>query len=123
MPFLRRAVRRAPRHAVRRGGFAGAAVLALSLLAAACGSSTSSSVGSASSPSAAASGTVNWEWELPTSWDPVTSSAGWDVHALGLVYALDHHPQPGRHGWTRPGDVLEVRPQREERDVHAAAGS
>src|SRR5450631_1143973 len=87
MPFLRRAVRRAPRHAVRRGGFAGAAVLALSLLAAACGSSTSSSVGSASSPSAAASGTVNWEWELPTSWDPVTSSAGWDVHALGLVYA------------------------------------
>ena len=34
-----------------------------------------------------ASGTLNWEWELPTSWDPVTSSAGWDMHALGLVYA------------------------------------
>ena len=90
MPFLRRAVRRAPRHVVRRGALAGAAVLALSLLAAACGStssSTSSSVGSASSASAGASGTLNWEWELPTSWDPVTSSAGWDVHALGLVYA------------------------------------
>src|SRR5882757_7224967 len=79
MPFLRRAV--------RRGALAGAAALALSLLAAACGSSTSSSVGSASSASAGASGTVNWEWELPTSWDPVTSSAGWDVLALGLVYA------------------------------------
>src|SRR3984885_8033598 len=89
MPFLRRAVRRAPRHVVRRGALAGAAVLALSLLAAACGStsSTSSSVGSASSASAGASGTLNWEWELPTSWDPVTSSAGWDVHVLGLVYA------------------------------------
>ena len=87
MPFLRRAVHRAPRHAVRRGALTGAAALALSLLAAACGSSTSSSVGSASSASAGASGTLNWEWELPTSWDPVTSSAGWDVHALGLVYA------------------------------------
>jgi len=89
MPFLRRAVSRAPRHAVRRGALTGAAVLALSLLAAACGSSssTSSPVGSASSATAGASGTLNWEWELPTSWDPVTSSAGWDVHALGLVYA------------------------------------
>ena len=38
-------------------------------------------------PPAGASGTLNWEWELPTSWDPVTSSAGWDMHALGLVYA------------------------------------
>ena len=36
---------------------------------------------------AGASGTLNWEWELPTSWDPVTSSAGWDMHVLGLVYA------------------------------------
>ena len=89
MPFPRRAV---PGGALRpatarRGALAGAAVLALSLLAAACGSSTSSSAGSASSASAGPTGTLNWEWELPTSWDPVTSSAGWDVHALGLVYA------------------------------------
>jgi peptide/nickel transport system substrate-binding protein len=32
-------------------------------------------------------GTVKWGWDLPTSWDPITSSAGWDVHALSLVYA------------------------------------
>ena len=46
-----------------------------------------------------ASGTLNWEWELPTSWDPVTSSAGWDMHVLGLVYAsittLDPAGNPG----------------------------
>ncbi|MFD8968685.1 ABC transporter substrate-binding protein [Streptomyces sp. NPDC059568] len=32
-------------------------------------------------------GTLKWGWALPTSWDPVTSSAGWDVHSLSLVYA------------------------------------
>ncbi|MFI9100327.1 ABC transporter substrate-binding protein [Streptomyces fildesensis] len=32
-------------------------------------------------------GTLKWGWALPTSWDPVTSSAGWDVHVLSLVYA------------------------------------
>lgn len=32
-------------------------------------------------------GTLKWGWDLPTSWDPITSSAGWDVHALSLVYA------------------------------------
>ena len=64
-----------------------AAVIAASMLAAACGSASSSPAGSASVTSAGASGTLNWEWELPTSWDPVTSTAGWDVHVLGLVYA------------------------------------
>jgi peptide/nickel transport system substrate-binding protein len=60
--------------------------LALSVLAAACGSTAGGSAGGPAS-SAGASGTLNWEWTLPTSWDPVTSSAGWDVHVLGLVYA------------------------------------
>ncbi len=115
MPYLRRVVNRAPRRAVRRGALAGAAVLALSLLAAACGSSTSSSVASGSSASAAPSGTLNWEWELPTSWDPVTSSAGWDVHALGLVYASITTLDPSGTVRTRPSDVLEVRRQRQER--------
>ena len=103
MSFLQRALRGGtPRHATaRRGGIAGAAVLALSLLAAACGSSTSSSAGSASSASAGPTGTLNWEWELPTSWDPVTSSAGWDVHALGLVYASITMLDP--HGTAEPG--------------------
>jgi peptide/nickel transport system substrate-binding protein len=40
-----------------------------------------------SAGSGAPSGTLNWEWDLPTSWDPVTSSAGWDNHVLSLVYA------------------------------------
>jgi peptide/nickel transport system substrate-binding protein len=35
----------------------------------------------------ATGGTLKWGWALPTSWDPVTSSAGWDVHVLSLVYA------------------------------------
>jgi peptide/nickel transport system substrate-binding protein len=77
MPLRRRAVRPA---------IAGiAAVLAVSLLAA-CGKSADPSDPSAAG-GAGANGTVNWEWALPTSWDPVTSSAGWDVHVLGLVYA------------------------------------
>lgn len=29
---------------------------------------------------------LTWGWSLPTSWDPVTSTAGWDTHALALVY-------------------------------------
>ena len=73
-----------------RGAAAAASVVAIAALAA-CGSSSPSGSAAAGSGSAAAasgaSGTLNWEWELPTSWDPVTSSAGWDMHVLGLVYA------------------------------------
>ncbi|WP_405578729.1 ABC transporter substrate-binding protein [Streptomyces sp. NBC_01190] len=53
--------------------------------------------GSAGGAAAAGSGSsvLKWGWSLPTSWDPVFSSAGWDVHALSLVYAgltkLDPH--------------------------------
>lgn len=60
------------------------------LLATACSSSSGGSSSTATSSAASttgASGTLNWEWELPSSWDPVTSTEGWDVHALGLVYA------------------------------------
>jgi peptide/nickel transport system substrate-binding protein len=74
----------------RRVLAAAAALVAISAVAA-CGSGGSSTAASAAaagaSGSSGASGTLNWEWELPTSWDPVTSSAGWDMHALGLVYA------------------------------------
>jgi ABC-type transport system substrate-binding protein len=52
-----------------------------SLLLAACGSGGSAVTGGG------AAETLRWGWDLPTSWDPVTSSAGWDVHALSLVYA------------------------------------
>jgi peptide/nickel transport system substrate-binding protein len=75
------------------------AALALSLAAAACSSSSSTTTSSAVLANAGPSGTLNWEWELPTSWDPVTSSAGWDMHVLGLVYAsittLDPAGNPG----------------------------
>jgi peptide/nickel transport system substrate-binding protein len=53
-------------------------------LVSACGTSTTPA---ASTSSTAAGGTLNWEWQLPTSWDPVESTAGWDVHALSLVYS------------------------------------
>lgn len=40
-----------------------------------------------SAPSTAPTTTeLTWGWALPTSWDPVTSTAGWDTHALALVY-------------------------------------
>jgi peptide/nickel transport system substrate-binding protein len=71
----------------RRGLGAGLAALAASVLIAACGGAGGTAAGSGTAAPGGAGGTVNWEWELPTSWDPVTSSAGWDMHALGLVYA------------------------------------
>jgi peptide/nickel transport system substrate-binding protein len=75
------------------------AAVALSLAGAACSSSSPSTPSSAALTNTGASGTLNWEWELPTSWDPVTSSAGWDMHVLGLVYAsittLDPAGNPG----------------------------
>jgi peptide/nickel transport system substrate-binding protein len=57
------------------------------LLAVACSSGGGTTASSGTASTTTASGTLNWEWELPTSWDPVTSSAGWDMHVLGLVYA------------------------------------
>ncbi|MGW8481644.1 ABC transporter substrate-binding protein [Microbacterium sp. NPDC055903] len=38
------------------------------------------------SGSSDAASSLTWGWNLPTSWDPVTSTAGWDTHALALVY-------------------------------------
>ena len=55
----------------------------------ACGS------GSAAGGAAGSAGTLRFGWALPTSWDPIYSSAGWDVHDLSLVYSaltkLDAH--------------------------------
>ncbi|WP_345648931.1 ABC transporter substrate-binding protein [Streptomyces tremellae] len=57
----------------------------------ACGGQATSALGGAGS-------TLKWGWDLPSSWDPVTSSAGWDVHTLSLVYSaltkLDEHGAP-----------------------------
>ena len=68
----------------RRGFFGLGLGAGGSLLLAACGASA---VGAATASGSGPGGTVKWGWDLPTSWDPVTSSAGWDVHALSLVYA------------------------------------
>ncbi|MGW6059224.1 ABC transporter substrate-binding protein [Streptomyces sp. NPDC055189] len=43
--------------------------------------------GESTAGGAGGGGVLKWGWDLPTSWDPVTSSAGWDVHSLSLVYA------------------------------------
>ncbi len=53
-----------------------------SVLLAACGSGSD-----ADSATGKEGGTLRWGWSTVTSWDPVTSSAGWDVHALSLAYA------------------------------------
>jgi ABC-type transport system substrate-binding protein len=80
MPVRRRGARRTTTIII-------AAAFALSLLATACSENSSTTSDPSSVTAAGVSGTLNWEWELPTSWDPVTSTAGWDVHVLGLVYA------------------------------------
>ncbi|MCK9900590.1 ABC transporter substrate-binding protein [Frankia sp. Cpl3] len=53
-----------------------------SILLAACGGDDASGTSAGGS-----GGTLRWGWALVTSWDPITSAAGWDVHALSLVYA------------------------------------
>jgi ABC-type transport system substrate-binding protein len=50
--------------------------------------------GGSSVASGTSSGKITWAWQLPTTWDPVTSSAGSDVQMLALTYdpltALDN---------------------------------
>lgn len=75
--------------------FAPLAALAVASLAlTACGTS--------SAPTSTEPGTsLTWGWNLPTSWDPVTSTAGWDTHALSLVY--DGLTQLDPNGVVQPG--------------------
>ena len=47
----------------------------------ACGGGSSSA-----GASAGGAGVITWAWQLPTTWDPVTSSAGSDVQMLALTY-------------------------------------
>lgn len=84
------------RRSVRRLAAAAAA-----LLLSACGTAEANSGGGAPSGNGGPSGTVKFGWALPTSWDPVTSSAGWDVHALSLVY--DGLTQEDEKGNAVPG--------------------
>jgi ABC-type transport system substrate-binding protein len=73
-------------------------LLLLALLAACSGGAggTSSSDGTPDPD-----GTLIWGWHLPTSWDPVASTAGQDVHALALAY--DALVQQEDNGDARPG--------------------
>lgn len=57
-----------------------AAATAATLALAGCAGATAAPSDSAGTTS------LTWGWALPTSWDPVTSTAGWDTHALALVY-------------------------------------
>lgn len=57
-----------------------AAATAATLALAGCAGATAAPSESEGSTS------LTWGWALPTSWDPVTSTAGWDTHALALVY-------------------------------------
>lgn len=90
MPVIRPRPRARLRSRLTYRSAAAAASLAAVSALVACGSSAGGSATGGSGQAAAsggASGTINWEWQLPTSWDPVTSSAGWDMHVLGLAYA------------------------------------
>jgi len=59
----------------------------------ACSGGTTTSGGAAGAVGGS-TGTISWAWQLPTSWDPVLSSAGSDVQMLALAYdaltALDN---------------------------------
>jgi peptide/nickel transport system substrate-binding protein len=61
----------------------------------ACGTGSTTPITGSGGGVAGGSGTISWAWQLPTTWDPVTSSAGSDVQMLALVYdaltALDEH--------------------------------
>jgi peptide/nickel transport system substrate-binding protein len=64
-----------------RRGFLGLSLAAgLVLGLEACGGSSTAEGGGAGAS------TIKWAWQLPTTWDPVTSSAGSDVQMLALAY-------------------------------------
>jgi peptide/nickel transport system substrate-binding protein len=102
--------------AFSRRGFLGLGLGAGSVaLLAACGSSTTTAASTAQGSASGPSGTLKWGWELPTSWDPITSSAGWDVHALSLAYAgLTQEDEKGdaipaiASGWTYNSDGTQI---------------
>jgi ABC-type transport system substrate-binding protein len=68
----------------RRGFFGLGLAMGSAAFLAACGGTDSES--GAAAGGSQNGGTLKFGWALVTSWDPVTSSAGWDVHALSLVY-------------------------------------
>jgi peptide/nickel transport system substrate-binding protein len=77
----------------------------------ACGGTSTAGAGGAG----AKTGVITWAWQLPTTWDPVTSSAGSDVQMLALTYdALTALDESGNavgwlaEKWTYNADGTEV---------------
>lgn len=77
------------------------ALVLTSLLAACGGASPATDAPDGADATPTSGGTLTWGWYLPTSWDPVTSTAGQDVHALALAY--DALVQQDDEGNARPG--------------------
>jgi len=80
----------------------------------ACGGTTTTGSGGTGSATGG-TGTITWAWQLPTTWDPVTSSAGSDVQMLALTYdaltALDDNGNAVgwlAESWTYNDDGTEV---------------
>lgn len=70
---------------LNRRTFLGASLGAGLILALeACGGTSTG--GGSGAGGASGGGTIKWAWQLPTTWDPVTSSAGSDVQMLALAY-------------------------------------
>src|SRR5215213_1995558 len=104
------AVRRPPTVLNRRALVGAGLGLALAVSLSACGGDAASQPGAAGG-----TGIVKWAWQLPTTWDPVTSSAGSDVQMLALTYdALTALDDSGNavgwlaEGWTYNKDGTEV---------------
>ncbi|KQW47877.1 hypothetical protein ASC77_15785 [Nocardioides sp. Root1257] len=77
--------RRTPTTSLGRRTFLGASLGASLIIALeACGGTATGGAGGAAGGSGG--GTLTWAWQLPTTWDPVTSSAGSDVQMLALAY-------------------------------------
>ncbi|MEW1841546.1 ABC transporter substrate-binding protein [Nonomuraea angiospora] len=97
--------------AVKAAGIAGVVALVL----AGCASRASVSDGVAVSAAGQRGDTLTWGWSLPSTWDPVTSAVGNDVHALTLVYEgvtevnAKGEAQPGlAQSWTYAKDGRSV---------------
>lgn len=59
-------------------------LLAALLVVAGCAGGTTPT---SQSDGATSGGSLTWGWHLPSTWDPVTSTVGQDVHVLTLAYA------------------------------------
>ncbi|WP_248960874.1 ABC transporter substrate-binding protein [Sphaerisporangium perillae] len=102
--------------AFKSASIAGVAALVLSGCASQASSSDVSSSGGAAVSAADQRGdTLTWGWSLPSTWDPVTSAIGNDVHALTLVYEgvtevnAKGEAQPGlAQSWTYAKDGRSV---------------